>query len=69
MTHTGAPDTLMAATAALLEWAEAQGLAWDVAQTDEGEKWGCRVEFYLTDPAAQPDMTRWQTQLAFRLAD
>jgi len=25
--------------------------------------------FYLTDPAEQSDMTQWQTQLAFRLAD
>ena len=69
MTHTGPPDTLVAATAALLEWAEAHGLAWDVAHVDEGEKWGCRMESYLTDPAEQPDMTQWQTQLAFRLAD
>lgn len=69
MTHTGAPETLVGATGALLDWAEARGLAWDVAHTDEGEKWGCRVEFYLTDPAEQPDTTKWQTQLAFRLAD
>ena len=69
MTHTGAPDTLMAATAELLGWAEARGLAWDVSQTDTGESWGCRVEFYLTDPAEQPDLSKWQTQLAFRLAD
>ena len=69
MTHTGAPDTLVAATAALLDWAEAHGLAWDVQRVDEGEKWGCRMESYLTDPAEQPDMTKWQTQLAFRLAD
>jgi effector-binding domain-containing protein len=69
MRHTGAPDTLAAATAVLLDWAEARGLSFDVAQTDKGEKWGCRVEFYLTDPAEQPDMTQWQTELAFRLAD
>ena len=29
----------------------------------------CRLEFYLTDPAGQPDTSKWQTQLAFRLAD
>jgi effector-binding domain-containing protein len=69
MTHTGPPATLMAATAALLEWAEARGLAWDVVETDAGEKWGCRVESYLTDPAQQPDTSKWQTELAFRLAD
>lgn len=69
MTHTGAPDTLVAATATLLDWAKAEGLSFDVAQTEKGERWGCRVEFYLTDPAEQADMTQWQTQLAFRLAD
>ena len=69
MTHTGAPDTLMAATAALLKWAEARGLSWDVSQGHDREKWGCRVEFYLTNPAEQPDMTQWQTELAFRLVD
>jgi len=69
MTHTGAPPTLEAATAALLAWAEARGLAWDVVETDAGEKWGCRVEFYLTDPTEQPDLSKWQTELAFRLAD
>ena len=69
MTHTGAPDTLMAATAEPLDWAEARGLTWDVSETDQGEKWGCRLESYLTDPREQPDMSKWQTELAFRLAD
>lgn len=69
MTHTGAPDTLLAATGELLAWAEARGLAWDVTSTDAGERWACRVEFYLTDPAEQPDLSKWQTQLAFLLAD
>jgi effector-binding domain-containing protein len=69
MTHIGAPETLVAATAALLDWAEARGLAFDLSHVPEGEKWGCRVEFYLTDPAEQPDTAEWQTQLAFRLAD
>jgi effector-binding domain-containing protein len=69
MTHTGSPDTLVAATAKLLDWAEARGLAWDISETDAGERWGCRLELYLTNPAEQPDASKWQTQLAFRLAD
>ncbi len=69
MTHTGAPQTLVAATSALLDWADERGLAWDVSESDAGEKWGCRLESYLTDPAEEPDMTKWQTELAFRLAD
>lgn len=67
--HVGAPPTLEAATAALLDWAAERNLAWDVSETGAGEKWGCRLEFYLTDPAEQPDLTKWETQLAFRLAD
>jgi effector-binding domain-containing protein len=69
MTHTGAPPTLVAATAALLEWAAESGLRWDVSPTDAGEKWGGRLEFYLTNPADQPDTSQWQTKLAFRLAE
>lgn len=69
MTHTGAPPTLMAATSALLDWAAERDLTWDMSDTDAGQKWGCRLEFYLTDPAEQPDVSKWETQLAFRLAD
>ncbi|MBO0834736.1 MAG: GyrI-like domain-containing protein [Actinobacteria bacterium] len=69
MTHTGAPDSLLAATAQLLDWANARGLAFDVSPTEAGESWGCRLESYLTDPSEQPDTSKWQTELAFRLAD
>jgi effector-binding domain-containing protein len=69
VTHTGAPASLLAVTSELLDWAAARGLAWDVYQTGIGEEWGCRVEFYLTDPAEEPDTSKWQTQLAFRLKD
>jgi effector-binding domain-containing protein len=67
--HTGAPDTLVAATAYLQEWAAARGLKWDMAQSPSGELWGCRLENYLSDPAVEPDLTKWVTELAFRLAD
>ncbi len=69
LTHIGSPDDLEQATARLLEWGAAQGLRWDMTETDAGEVWGCRLELYKTDPAAEPDMSRWQTELAFRLAD
>lgn len=69
MTHTGAPNTLVAATTQLLDWAQTHGVEWDVSQTEAGEHWGCRVEFYLTNPAEEPDVSKWETQLAFRLAD
>jgi effector-binding domain-containing protein len=67
--HVGHPETLMGATAALLDWAASEGLEWDVSPSAEGERWGCRMEIYHTDPRDEPDMTRWETQLAFRIAD
>jgi effector-binding domain-containing protein len=69
VTHVGAPDGLAAATAGLLAWAADHGLAWDVHDTPEGQSWACRLEVYRTSPAAQPDMSRWETDLVFKLAD
>jgi hypothetical protein len=67
--HHGHPAGLQAATADLLAWAEREGLRWDSEPTPDGERWGCRLERYLTDPGCQPDMARWETELSFRLAD
>jgi len=69
LVHVGAPPTLAAANAALIDWAAERDLAWDMSRTSAGEKWGCRLEIFLTDPAEQPDVSKWATQLAFRLAD
>jgi len=63
--HVGAPESLADATGRLLSWAEARDLRFDT----DGTRWGCRLEIYLTDPAVQPDMTKWETELSFRLAD
>jgi len=69
VTHTGHPSELVEVTGALLDWGAEQGLTWDVSPSEDGDRWGARLEFYLTDPAEEPDMSKWQTQLAFRLAD
>jgi effector-binding domain-containing protein len=69
LTHVGHPSELMAATKALLDWAAAQGLTWDMSPSADGERWGSRLEIYLSDPREEPDMSKWVTQLAFRLAD
>jgi hypothetical protein len=39
-----------------------------MSETDDGQRWGCRLEAYTTDPAEEPDMNTWETELAFRLA-
>lgn len=69
MRHVGHPSTLTAATASLLEWTAGRGLVWDKVATTQGERWGARLEIYLTDPQEEPDMNKWATELAFRLAD
>ena len=68
LTHVGHPSELMAATEALLDWAAEQGLTWDVTPSEDGERWACRLENYLTDPSQEPDMSKWVTELAFKLA-
>ncbi len=69
VTYVGHPMGLMLATKELLDWGAAQGLKWDKSPGAEGEQWGGRLEIYLTDPSEEPDMSKWETQLAFRLAD
>jgi effector-binding domain-containing protein len=69
LTHVGHPSELAGVTETLLDWAAGQGLTWDSSPGEDGERWGGRLEIYLTDPAQEPDMNKWVTQLAFRLAD
>jgi effector-binding domain-containing protein len=69
VTHIGPPDALLGATAALLAWAEERGLTWDMSEEGEGERWGCRLELLKTNPLEEPDVNKWETELAFRLMD
>lgn len=66
--HTGHHDGLVTATDDLLRWAADRGLAWDRTDAPDGERWGCRAEHFLTDPAVEPDVTRHETELCFRVA-
>jgi effector-binding domain-containing protein len=68
-TYHGHPDGLRQATSDLLTHADAQGLTFEKADSPRGERWAARLEYYLSDPADQPDMTQWDTTLSFKLAD
>ena len=68
-TYVGHPSELMGATTELNSWAAAQGLRWDAEQTPDGDRFVCRLEIYRTDPRVQPDMSKWETDLVFKLAD
>lgn len=67
--HRGHPDELMEATARLLRWAADEALTFDHRPGPHGDEWAARLETYLTDPAEEPDMDRWETELAFRVVD
>ncbi|MEV4115778.1 GyrI-like domain-containing protein [Nonomuraea sp. NPDC049695] len=66
--HHGHPDQLAGVISSVLKWGEEQGLAWDMTEKDGTEHWGCRLEFYQTNPLEEPDMNNWDTELQFRLA-
>jgi effector-binding domain-containing protein len=66
MWHIGHPDGLMEATGRLLAWGSEHGVKWD-ASADQ-RHWGVRLEAYEDDPDDEPDMSKWLTELRFRLA-
>jgi effector-binding domain-containing protein len=68
-TYHGHPDGLLQATSDLLAHADAQGLSFDKSDSPTGELWAARLEYYLSDPDDQPDMTQWDTTLSFKLID
>ena len=66
--YRGHPDGLEGATGALLAWASGRGLSFDVSDAGGEERWAARLEEYLTDPDEEPEMDKWETDLAFKLA-
>ncbi len=66
MLHVGSYDGLIDANAALQDWAEEHAVRW---RKEHGSTWGGRVERYLTDPSAEPDPSRWETELAYLIDD
>jgi effector-binding domain-containing protein len=69
VTHVGHPSGLVEATAALLDWGAELGLDWDLTETNDGQTWGLRLELYKTNPTQDPDLSKWETEIVFRLAD
>ena len=68
-TFHGHPDGLQQATADMLAYADAQALTFDKTDSPTGDRWTARLEYYLSDPDDQPDMTQWDTTLSFKLTD
>jgi hypothetical protein len=47
----------------------AHELVFDAWETPDGLAWRSRLELYHSDPVDEPDLGRWETELAFRLID
>lgn len=54
---------------ALVEWAKANGIAWDRWDDAKGDAFRSRYETYLTDPKVEPRKTKWEVEVAIKLAD
>ena len=54
---------------ALIEWVRAQGMDFDRWETEQGDNFRSRYETYLTDPNVEPRKSRWQIEVAIKLAD
>lgn len=54
---------------ALLGWAEANNIRWDRWDDPAGDAFRCRYEAYLTDYRVEPRKSKWQVELAIKLAD
>jgi effector-binding domain-containing protein len=68
LVYTGRDDGY-AGNKVLIDWAAEQGLGFDCWDTATGDAFRARYESFLTNPNDQPDPTRWETEVAIRLAD
>jgi effector-binding domain-containing protein len=60
---------LIRANGELQAWAKARGLKFQSRNVGPASRWVSRVEFYLTDPAKEPNMDRWRTEVVYLLRD
>lgn len=59
----------LAGNKALIEWARANGIAWDRWDDEKGDAFRARYESYLTDPRVEPRKTKWEIEVAIKLAE
>lgn len=53
----------------LVEWARDNGHVWDAWDDPAGHAFRSRYERYLTDPKVQPLKSKWEVEVAIKLAD
>lgn len=59
----------ISANRALIEWVRAQGLGFDNWENEQGDNFRGRYETYLTDPKIEPRKSKWNIEVAIKLAD
>jgi hypothetical protein len=59
----------LAGNKALLGWAQDNNIAWDRWEDEKGDAFRARTETYLTDRQVEPRKTKWDIELAIKLAD
>ena len=59
----------ISANRALIEWVRAKGLDFDRWNTKQGDNFRGRYESYFTDPKNEPRKSRWQIEVAIKLAE
>jgi RNA polymerase sigma-70 factor (ECF subfamily) len=69
LVHLGPYEGLIDANEVLQRWAAEQGLAFAMSETPDGDRFESRLEVYLTDPQAEPDVGKWATEVAYLLDD
>jgi hypothetical protein len=62
------PD-LSSAREALLAWARREDIGLESSDTGEGTRYRASVEHYLNDASQEPDPSKWETELAYLIAD
>ncbi|WP_119695817.1 GyrI-like domain-containing protein [Microbacterium halotolerans] len=64
----GGPDVLGTVHGEMWQWAAVQGLELAVDERADGIHWRGRTEQFLTDPAMEPDRSKWAIEVAYLLA-
>jgi len=62
--HCGHPDKLDQSFEALQSWADGQNIQWKKHTENEEQVWAGRFEFFMTNPADEPDLNKWRTAIA-----
>lgn len=65
--HRGHPDRLTSTLEALDQWLTREGIRPRHEVIDGEMNWSGRFEFYRTDPATEPDLERWEIEVAYLL--